>query len=246
MNEWVLEVVGVEKSYGSTPALCGVDLRIAPGEFVALLGPNGAGKSTLFQILTGLFAPDAGEIRVCDRSLRGAMPAALARIGVVFQQPTLDLGLTVRGNLRFHARLHGLGAAQARIDASLASVGLLDQAAQPCRALSGGNRRKVELARALLHDPALLLMDEATVGLDPRSRVELLEQVHRLCRERGMGVLWATHLVFEAEAAQRVVVLHQGRKIAEGPPATIAAQASADSLEAAFLTLTQSRKDAAA
>lgn len=235
----VLEVQGLSKAYAGTPAVRELSLQIAAGEFVALLGPNGAGKSTLFQMLTGLFAPDAGEIHVCGAPLRGGLPRALARIGVVFQQPTLDLELSVAGNLRFHARLHGLGRCAPRIAAALAAVGLAEDAGRPCRALSGGNRRKVELARALLHEPALLLMDEATVGLDPRSRRELLEQVQGQCRERGMAVLWATHLVSEATQADRVMVLHQGRCIAEGSPAAVAAAAEEADLETAFLKLTR-------
>lgn len=234
----------VRKSYGPREALRGVSIAVRRGEFVALLGPNGAGKSTLFQLLTGLFNADAGRIQVCGHDIRRDPVQALAQIGVVFQQPTLDLDLSVIANLDFHARLHGLGGRKARerIDDSLQRVGLVDRARDPVRALSGGNRRKVELARALVHEPAVLLMDEATVGLDPASRRQLLDEVLAL-RDRGVAVLWATHLVDEADAADRAIVLHQGRVLAEGPPVALAQAAGVATLAEAFLALTGGAQD---
>ena len=235
----LLEARAVRKAYGARPALKGVDLAVHAGEFVALLGPNGAGKSTLFQLLTGLFDADAGELRVCGEDMRRTPVRALGRIGVVFQQMTLDLDLSVEANLVFHARLHGIGGAEsrARIADVLARAGLAERRADRVRELSGGNRRKVELARALLHRPAVLLMDEATVGLDPASRRHLLDEVLAL-RAAGVGVLWATHLVDEAEAADRVLVLHRGELLAAGPPAGLTAAAQCASLSEAFLKLT--------
>ena len=238
-REVLLQVHGVRKAYGARPALKGVDLEVRAGEFVALLGPNGAGKSTLFQLLTGLFDADAGELRVCGEDMRRTPVRALGRIGVVFQQMTLDLDLSVEANLVFHARLHGIGgaASRARIADVLARVGLAERRADRVRELSGGNRRKVELARALLHRPAVLLMDEATVGLDPASRRHLLDEVLAL-RAAGVGVLWATHLVDEAEAADRVLVLHRGELLAAYAPAALTAAAHCASLSEAFLKLT--------
>jgi len=239
-----LRVVEVSKHYGSVKALDGVSLSVAPGEFVALLGPNGAGKSTLFQLLTGLFAADGGTVLVHDLDMRTAAVKALAKLGVVFQQPTLDLDLSVRANLMFHGQLHGMGRTlRRRIDTELERLELLDQQATPCRALSGGNRRKVELARGLLHEPAVLLMDEATVGLDPRSRQSLLAYVHQLCQDRGMAVLWATHLVDEAERANRVVVLHQGHVLRDGAPVELTRDTASADLNEAFLSLTGKRKE---
>ena len=238
-REVLLEARGVRKAYGARPALKGVDLAVRAGEFVALLGPNGAGKSTLFQLLTGLFDADAGELRVCGEDMRRTPVRALGRIGVVFQQMTLDLDLSVEANLVFHARLHGIGGAESRVRIAdvLARVGLAERRADRVRELSGGNRRKVELARALLHRPAVLLMDEATVGLDPASRRHLLDEVLAL-RAAGVGVLWATHLVDEAEVADRVLVLHRGELLAAYAPAALTAAAHCASLSEAFLKLT--------
>ncbi len=230
----------VTKNFGAVRALAGVSLNVGAGEMVALLGPNGAGKSTLFQILTGLFAADTGDVFVLDIDLRRDPPAALANLGVVFQQPALDLNLSVRANLRFHADLHGLPRSRSklRIETMLEHFGLTAMADLAAKKLSGGNRRKVELLRALLHEPRLLLMDEATVGLDPASRTQLLDEVVLLA-DRGIGVLWATHLVDEAERAHRVVVLHRGRVLFDGPAAKLCQEQCEPALEAAFLKLTQ-------
>jgi ABC-2 type transport system ATP-binding protein len=230
----------VSKSFGRVQALAAVSLHVAPGELVALLGPNGAGKSTLFQILTGLFVADHGEVEVLGADMARNPVAALAQLGVVFQQMALDLNLSVRANLRFHADLHGLSRREssARIDSVLAHFGLQDAADTATRSLSGGNRRKVELLRALLHEPRLLLMDEATVGLDPASRTQLLDEVLRLVSTRGLGVLWATHLVSEAERSHRIVVLDKGCVRFDGSAAQLCSEQNQTGLEAAFLQLT--------
>jgi len=235
-----LRVRGVSKSYGQLKALDDISLEVAAGEFVGLLGLNGAGKSTLFQILSGLFVADAGEVSVLGHDLRHHATTALAGIGVVFQQPTLDLDLSVRDNLAFSARLHGIARSRRRerIDAELARLELVERADDAARKLSGGNRRRVELARALLHEPSVLLMDEATVGLDPASRRHLLEYVRGLCAERSVGVLWATHLVDEVEPADRVVVLHRGHVLDSGPPAQVTARAGGADISEAFLQMT--------
>jgi ABC-2 type transport system ATP-binding protein len=236
----VLSCRAVGKRYGRTQALDAVSLAVHPGEMVALLGPNGAGKTTLFQLLTGLFVADSGTVEVLGADMRREPVRALAHLGVVFQQPALDLNLSVRASLRFHADLHGLPASvsRLRIEALLEHFGLAGAARQPGRQLSGGNRRKVELLRALLHEPRLLLMDEATVGLDPASRAQLLDEVLRTRAERGLGVLWATHLVDEAERAQRVIVLHQGRVRWDGPAQGLCEQQGQGTLQEAFLRLT--------
>ena len=236
----LLQVEDVSKSYGSVKALDGVTLGLRSGEFLALLGPNGAGKTTLFQLLTGLFVADRGRIVIDGLDIRRRLVAALARLGVVFQQPTLDLDLTVEANLRFHARLHGLPRrrATARIGDELGRLGLAGEETRACRTLSGGNRRKVELARALIHEPRVLVMDEPTVGLDPASRRSLLDHVHALCGNRQLGVLWATHLVDEADGADRVLVLHRGRLVSEGTPAELVQKTGQPTLADAFIELT--------
>jgi len=221
-------------------ALDGLSLTLQPGCFAALLGPNGAGKSTLFQVLTGLFAADAGQVQVDGHDLRTHAVAALRHIGVVFQAMSLDLDLSVARNLRFHADLHGLPRAVAaqRIAEDTAAAGLDKDLDRPVRELSGGNRRKVELVRALLHRPGLVLMDEPTVGLDPKSRRELRQRLHDDVRTRASSVLWATHLVEEAEAADRVLVLHKGKLLADGTPAEVAATLGGGTLEEAFIRAT--------
>lgn len=236
----VLVVDRVTKSYGRIKALDDVSLSIARGQFVALLGPNGAGKSTLFQLLTGLFVPDEGDINVMGQDIRRNAVPALAKLGIVFQQPTVDPELSIAANLRFHTRLHGLDGklSSERIAAELARVDLTDRANDLMRTLSGGNRRRVELARALLHDPRVLLMDEPTVGLDPQSRRDILEYVMRLRDDTGIAVLWATHLVDEAEHADRIIVLHRGKILRDSTPAALISETGKLSLDDAFLQLT--------
>jgi ABC-2 type transport system ATP-binding protein len=230
----------VVKTYGATRAVDGVSLRAMAGDFVALLGPNGAGKTTLFQLLSGLFVPDSGRIAVMGHDMRRDPVPALAQLGIVFQQPTLDLELTVMGNLLFHAGLHGIprAVAKTRIEKELARLGLAADVHRKTAQLSGGNRRRVELARALLHEPRLLLMDEPTVGLDPASRGDLLKLILELRAERSVAVLWATHLCDEVTNADRVVVLHRGKVLADTPPAGLVAKAGAATIEQAFLKLT--------
>jgi ABC-2 type transport system ATP-binding protein len=208
----LLTAQDLHKAYNGKPALKGVTVALRAGEMLALLGPNGAGKSTLLQLLTGLFTPDSGTIEVLGHDMRAHPARALTRLGVVFQQSALDMDLSVTANLLFHTDLHGLprAVARQRIADGLAAMGLGDQAKAVVRSLSGGTRRKVELVRALLHEPAVLLMDEATVGLDPASRQHLLDTVRGLCQTRGMAVLWATHLIEEARVADRLMLLHQG------------------------------------
>jgi ABC-2 type transport system ATP-binding protein len=238
----------VVKSYGSVRAIDGVSLAAKPGELVALLGPNGAGKTTLFQLLSGLFVADSGRIEVMGHDMtRDAVPA-LARLGIVFQQPTLDLELTVSANLMFHAGLHGIprAVAQARIDKELARLGLAERAHDKTAQLSGGQRRRVELARALLHEPRLLLMDEPTVGLDPQSRSDLLALILTMRTERSVAVLWATHLCDEVGDADRVIVLHRGKVLADTTPKALVASAGAKSIEEAFLAMTGNARAPAA
>jgi ABC-2 type transport system ATP-binding protein len=230
----------VVKTYGAIRAVDGVGFTAFAGEFIALLGPNGAGKTTLFQLLSGLFVPDSGRIEIMGHDMRRDPVPALAMLGIVFQQPTLDLELTVTANLLFHAGLHGMprAAAKRRIAKELARLGLAERAHDRAVQLSGGNRRRLELARALLHEPRVLLMDEATVGLDPGSRSELLKLMLSLRAERSVAVLWATHLCDEVPNADRVIVLHRGKILADTTPAGLVAGVGTATIEQAFLAIT--------
>ncbi|MFC3685277.1 ABC transporter ATP-binding protein [Hydrogenophaga luteola] len=240
-SDTVLKAEGLHKAYNDKPALKGVSLSLRPGEMVALLGPNGAGKSTLLQLLTGLFTPDQGAITVLGHDMRAHPARALAGLGVVFQQSALDLDLTVMANLLFHTDLHGIPrkTARERIAMQLAAIGLQDQAKAVVRSLSGGTRRKVELVRALLHRPRLLLMDEATVGLDPASRQQLLDTVRGLCSEQGLAVLWATHLIEEVKTADRLLLLHQGTVRFDGSIDTFMAAADGPDFQTEVLKALQ-------
>ncbi len=237
-----LEVQKLSFAYGKRPALREVALRVMPGEFTVLLGPNGAGKSTLFALITRLFdAPAGAEIRIFGAVLRREAGRALARLGVVFQQPTLDPDLSVRECLLYHGALHGLPRAEveAQTARELTRIGLADRARERVRNLSGGQRRRAEIARALLTRPSLLLLDEPTVGLDAASRSFLLDHVRGLCREEGLAVLWATHLIDEVGEEARVVVLQDGAVRAEGMVPELLAQAGgAATVAEAFTRLT--------
>ena len=230
----------VSKSFGPVRAVDGVSLKAFPGEFIAVLGLNGAGKTTLFQMLCGLLAPDGGRIEVMGHDMSRDGVPALARLGIVFQQPTLDLELSVAANLYFHAGLHGLAhpVARARMESLLARFGRIAHVHARAAQLSGGNRRRVELARALLHQPRLLLMDEPTVGLDPQSRSDLIRLMLDMRTERTVAILWATHLCDEVRGADRVIVLHRGKLLADTTPAQLVAAAGAASVEEAFLSMT--------
>lgn len=231
-----LSVRRLSYRYGASLALQDVGFMLDRGTFCALLGPNGAGKSTLFALLTRLFVAPEGQIAIAGHDLALAPRAALAGLGVVFQSPTLDLDLTLRRNLLYFAALHGQSGRTAALaaEAALDRSGLGDRANDPARTLSGGQRRRLEIARALMHRPAVLLLDEPTAGLDAASRRALTAHVHDLARD-GLTVLWATHLADEVADPDRLVLLHRGRVLAD----TTAADFRGDRpLADAFLALT--------
>ncbi|OAN75158.1 ABC transporter ATP-binding protein [Sulfitobacter sp. EhC04] len=217
-------------------ALRNVSLTVEGGTFCALLGPNGAGKSTLFSLLTHLNRPREGAIYVQGCDLDSKPLAVLARLGVVFQQPTLDLETTVQNNLTYFAGLHGFHGADARkrIGLALERMDMQERAHEKVRDLNGGHRRRMELARALIHDPDVLLLDEPTVGLDHQARRDITDYAHQLAKD-GKAVLWATHLVDEILDDDQVVILHQGRVLANG---LSKAMADTKSLADFFLELT--------
>lgn len=234
-----LDVRELSFAYGAREALRKLSFSLETGRFAALLGPNGAGKSTLIALLTRLYDVQHGEIAVGGCSLRSAPRAALRQLGVVFQQSTLDLDLSVEQNLRYHAALHGLSRRQSalRVDAELARQALSERRREPVRELNGGHRRRVEIARALLHEPRLLLLDEASVGLDPASRLALNQHIRRLCREERISVLWTTHLLDEVQPSDDLLILHQGQLVASGQADALSLEHGGD-LSRAFTRLT--------
>nr|WP_267957835.1 ABC transporter ATP-binding protein [Halomonas zhangzhouensis] len=235
-----MEVSELSFAYAGEPVLDAISLAIAAGEFAVLLGPNGAGKTTLFSLITRLHDRRRGDIRIGGHDVRRHASQAHAHIGVVFQQPTLDLDLSVAQNLAYHGALHGMGPGEARRRGArqLERVGLAEQRRTRVRRLSGGQRRRVEIARGLMHEPRLLLLDEPSVGLDIASRRELVEHAHRLCAEEGVAVLWATHLIDEVRPGDRVLILHRGRLLADDRAEALVAGLGVADLGAAFDRLT--------
>lgn len=218
-----LAVESIAHMWGAKQALEDVSFTVGRGQFCALLGPNGAGKSTLFGLLTRLFTPRAGAISVAGYNLQRSPRNALRHIGVVFQQQTIDLDLTVRHNLLYFAALHGLSGREAEVRATavLERLGMAERAGERAATLNGGHRRRMEIARALIHKPSVLLLDEPTVGLDAATRSAIVKHVHGLATDEGLAVLWATHLVDEVWPEDRLVVLHRGRVLASGEAGVI-------------------------
>lgn len=240
MDNPVLEVAGLNYDFGKGPVLKDIGFSVGPGRFAVLLGPNGAGKTTLISLITRLYDSRTGHINVAGHDVKRQSGQALARIGVVFQQSTLDLDLTVRQNLHYHAALHGLGRREAndRIDRELGRFEMLERAGEKVRSLNGGHRRRVEIARALLHRPDFLLLDEPTVGLDVPSRRTIVAHAHGLAREGGIAVLWATHLIDEIFDGDDVIVLHKGEIVAQGSVEEVNRAAGAATIADSFDRLT--------
>ena len=239
----VLSVQNVSYWYGAKQALDDVSFDVYPGRVTALLGPNGAGKTTLFSLITRLFDAPTGRIEIDGRSAAEWGFKALGPLGVVFQQPTLDLDLTVKQNLRYFASLRGLARREAdeRMDKALTSLDMKERIGEKVRSLNGGHRRRVEIARALLHSPKLLLLDEPTVGLDDPSREAIVRHIHDLAAVSDIGVLWATHLFDEVESDDALVVINKGRVVADGSVAQIEKKTGAETLAEAFRRLTGDR-----
>lgn len=211
-----LAIKDVSHHYGKRCALDGVSFEVRAGTFTVLLGLNGAGKSTLFALITRLYNARIGTIDIFGHDVSREPGEALRRLGVVFQPRTLDLDLSVMQNLVYHAALHGIGtkAGRKRADELLELFGLADRRKDKARNHSGGQMRRLEIARALLHRPSLLLLDEASVGLDIQSRAEIIDHVRRLVSDEEIGVLWATHLIDEVLTEDSVIILHEGRVMA--------------------------------
>ena len=236
----VLEVEHVSHRYGTRVALNDVSLTVRRSSFTVLLGLNGAGKSTLFSLITRLFAIRSGRIRILGHDVVSEPGAALSKLGVVFQSRALDVDISVRQNLMYHAALHGIARkrAEALIREVLERVAMGDRSRDRVASLSIGQMRRIEIARALLHHPRLLLLDEPTVGLDIKARADILDHVRELSAKEGIGVLWATHLIDEAGTGDDVVVLHRGRVLAHGTVGEIISQSGGTDLRDTFNRLT--------
>jgi ABC-2 type transport system ATP-binding protein len=235
-----LVVNGVSHSFGDRKVLDRVSLTVEQGSFVVLLGLNGAGKSTLFSLVTRLYDNVTGEIFIRGFDVRRRPSQALQRLGVVFQSRTLDIDLTLLQNLKYHAALHGFSGRDAtdRAKQALELVGLADRANEKVRSLSGGQLRRVEIARSMMHHPDLLLLDEATVGLDLGSRESVIKIVRDLVAKERIGVLWATHLMDEVVRTDQVVILHKGVILYNGPVPQLLTLTGTSSVREAFRTVT--------
>jgi ABC-2 type transport system ATP-binding protein len=228
--EPAIEVADLSFSYGDRPALSAVEFTIARGEIFGFLGPNGGGKSTLFRLLSTLVPIQSGDARILGCDLRGATQALRRKIGVVFQSPSLDGKLTVAENLAIHGNLYGMRGARLkeRAQAMLARLDVSDRAGDLAETLSGGLRRRVELAKALLHEPELLLLDEPSTGLDPAARREFFALLTRLRESDGVTIVLTTHYMEEAERCDRIGILDQSRLVAIAPPGELKQRVGGD------------------
>ena len=231
-----LSINNVSHSYRERRALDDVSFDVRQGAFAVLLGLNGAGKTTLFSLITRLYAAQQGSIAVLGFDVAREPAQALSRLGIVFQARTLDLDLTVMQNLLYHASLHGIGGREGRELATetLARTEMRERAHDKARVLSGGQMRRIEIARALLHKPSLLLLDEPTVGLDVNARKGILSYVRELVAQENIGVLWTTHLIDEVAQSDDLIVLHRGRVLAKGIAGELVADAGVATVGGAF------------
>ena len=231
-----LQIKNVSHKFGEFKALKNVSIKIDSGDFTVLLGLNGAGKTTLYSLITRLYNNNSGSIKIHNFDVREKSSDALKNIGVVFQQPTLDLDLSVEENLHYHSSLHGLSFADAkeRIEEEIQRIDLTEKLKNKVRSLSGGQRRRVEIARSLLHKPKLLLLDEPTVGLDIGSRQMILKHVKSLCKKGELAVLWATHLIDEIDKGEKVVIIHKGEIVESGDVLKIVKKTKQKNIRDAF------------
>jgi ABC-2 type transport system ATP-binding protein len=232
-----IEISEISHSFGQKRVLDQVTLTIKGGTFCALLGPNGAGKSTLFSALTRLLIPTQGAIKIQGNDIHKNPRPALSNLGVVFQQQTMDLDLTVFQNLRYFGKLQGMSGKDLsqRIDQVLTLLNMAERSHEVVRTLNGGHRRRAEIARSLIHDPKVLLLDEATVGLDPETRKSITDDMHKIAQTGGKTILWATHLCDEVGDDDQLVILHNGKILINGQAREIA---NGGNLLDVFLSLT--------
>jgi ABC-2 type transport system ATP-binding protein len=226
----VIEVDGLVKRYGEIEAVRGIDLMVEPGEVFGFLGPNGAGKTTTISILCTLLRPTAGEARVAGIDVARDPGAVRSRIGLVFQDPSLDDQLTARENLELHGRIYGVPGPlrRQRIDELLTVVELSDRAGSLVRTFSGGMKRRLEIARGVLHHPQVLFLDEPTLGLDPQTRKHIWDYLNELRRREGVTLFMTTHYMDEAEFCDRIAIIDQGRVVALGTPTELKGRIGGD------------------
>ncbi|MEE2041699.1 ATP-binding cassette domain-containing protein [Nocardiopsis sp. CT-R113] len=231
--DMMVRASGLAKSFGEVEAVRGVDLEVAPGELFGLLGPNGAGKSTLIGMLSTLITPTAGTGAVAGFDIVRERPDVRRSIGLVFQEQTLDRYLTGWYNLKFHAEIYGVPSheVEERVTRALEDVGLWEERERLAGTYSGGMRRRLEIARGLLHRPRLLFLDEPTAGLDPRSREAIWDRVRELNEREGITVLMTTHYLEEAENCGRIAIIDGGQIVTVGTPAELKAQIGQDRVE---------------
>ena len=227
-----LDVQHLSHHYGALQALDDLNLEVTGGNIFALLGPNGSGKSTLFRLISTIARIQSGDIRVFGNSPKTDLAAVRSSIGIVFQSPSLDRKLTVLENIRCQAALYGLRGAslKSRIEEVVQQMGIADRLTTIVEKLSGGLKRRVELAKGILHRPKLLLLDEPSTGLDPAARLDLWHALEQLRTEYQVTVLLTTHLLEEADKADRVAILHQGRSVAVGSPSQLRSELGAQVL----------------
>jgi ABC-2 type transport system ATP-binding protein len=224
---------GLGRDYGRLRAVDGIDLEVESGEFFGFLGPNGAGKTTTIRMLTTLLNPSRGTARVAGNDVQTAAVAVRKKIGVVFQETTLDGELTAEENLRFCTRLYGLSRKEsnARIDEALGLFGLTERRDTRVRTFSGGMRRALDLARGILHRPSILFLDEPTLGLDPGQRRRIWEFLRRLPDESGTTLFLTTHYLEEADPCDRVAIVDHGAIAVSGEPAALKRRLGRESIE---------------
>jgi ABC-2 type transport system ATP-binding protein len=227
-----VSIDGVSHFYGQRQALVDLSLEISRGELFAILGPNGGGKTTLFRLLSTLIPLQKGSASILDFDLAHAAHAVRSVIGVVFQAPSLDRKLTVAENIRLQATLYGIAGSELRrrLDELLDQFGLKDRANELTEKLSGGLRRRVELAKGLIHQPQVLLLDEPSTGLDPAARSDLWRYLKSLQAERGTTIVLTTHYLDEADGADRIAILHEGKLVALGTPDELKSTVGGDSM----------------
>jgi ABC-2 type transport system ATP-binding protein len=226
----VITVTGLVKRYGSIEAVRGIDLEVESGEIFGFLGPNGAGKSTTIQVLCTLLRATSGHALVAGIDVDRDPAGVRARIGLVFQDPSLDDQLTATENLQFHALIYNVPRAQRRrrIDEVLAMVDLSDRAGSIVRTFSGGMKRRLEIARGMLHSPEVLFLDEPTAGLDPQTRVHIWEYLRALRLRAGTTIFMTTHYMEEAEYCDRIAIIDRGKIVAIGSPDELKARVGGD------------------